>query len=167
MPPTDPVRDATSSSYTLILAPGCGTNKAATMIDSVLAGYQQCYREYDCRLSGLSKPSPIQPQRADYQQNKPSRPFQEIAGDLCYHVAQNYLILIDCCTDWPNIIPMGHDTTTSHLVNAIRWSFCCTKAPGIFWSDEEPQFKSKSFSEFTTKWGFHHSTSTPRYPRYP
>lgn len=76
---------------------------------------------------------------------KPSRPFQEIVDDLCSHAAQNYLILVDCCTD---IILIGHNTTASHLVNAIQQSFCHTRAPDIIWSDEGPQFKSKLFSKF-------------------
>ena len=34
----------------------------------------------------------------------PQRPFQEVAVDLCCYGGQNYLILVDCYTDWPDII---------------------------------------------------------------
>ena len=59
----------------------------------------------------------------------PTRPFQEIAGDFCSYAAQSYLILVDCYSDWPDIIPMGHNTTMTHLTKVIRQSFCRTGVP--------------------------------------
>ena len=38
---------------------------------------------------------------------KPTRPFQEIALDFCTHAAHKFLIIVDCFSDWPEIIPMG------------------------------------------------------------
>lgn len=74
---------------------------------------------------------------------KPTRPFQEVSPDFCCYGGQNYLILVDCFTDWPEIIPMGHDTTAMHLIKVLRQSFCCTAIPDILWSDGGPQFTSK------------------------
>ena len=54
----------------------------------------------------------------------PARPFQEVAADFCSHGGQNYLILVDCCTDWPTIVPMGTNTTLPHLGVTVRQSFC-------------------------------------------
>ena len=96
---------------------------------------------------------------------KPERPFQEIAADLCSYAAQDYLILVDCYSDWLDIIPMGHDTTAHHLTKALRQLFCRTGVPDIIWSDEGPQFTSKSFQDFAKEWEFTHITSTPRYPQ--
>ena len=62
----------------------------------------------------------------------PVRPFQEVAADFCSHGGQHYLILVDCCTDWPTIIPMATNTTAPHLIAAVRQSFCCTRIPDIF-----------------------------------
>ena len=96
---------------------------------------------------------------------KPTRPFQEVAADFCCYGGQNYLILVDCFTDWPDIIPMGHNTTTTHLIKALRQSFCRTAIPDVLWSDEGPQFTSKAFQDFTKQWGFTHQTSSPYHPQ--
>ena len=84
----------------------------------------------------------------------PSRLFQEVAGDFCSFAGQQYFILVDCYSDWPDIIPMGNNITTTALTTAIRASFCWTGVPDIFWSDQGPQFTSKAFTEFASSWGF-------------
>ena len=94
----------------------------------------------------------------------PSRPFQEIAGDFCSFAGHQYLVLVDRHTDWPDIIPMGSNTTTTALTTALRSSFCRTGVPDIFWSDQGPQFTSKAFKEFAASWGFRHIMSSPEYP---
>ena len=96
---------------------------------------------------------------------KPERPFQELAGDFCCYGGKNYLILVDCYSDWPEIIPMSQDTVTSKLVSALRQSFCRVGVPDIFWSDQGPQFMSSQFQNFAKQWGFRHLTSSPRYPQ--
>ncbi len=75
------------------------------------------------------------------------------------------LYLVDCFSDWPDIIPMGRDTTTAKLISAMRQSFCRTCIADVFWSDQGSQFMSKQFQEFAKHWGFRHATSTPRYPQ--
>ena len=60
---------------------------------------------------------------------------------------------------------MGSNTTAPRLVAAVRQSFCHTGIPDIFWTDEGPQFTSKVFHDFVTRWRFEHKTSTPRYPQ--
>ena len=97
--------------------------------------------------------------------SKPERSFQEIAADLCSYGGQDYLVLVDCYTDWPEIVPMGHDTSASHLIKIIRQSFCLTGVPDTLWSDQGPQFTSKQFQDFAKQWGFQHRTSSPRYPQ--
>ena len=96
---------------------------------------------------------------------RPSRPFQEIAVDFCSYAGHDFLIIVDCHTDWPDIIHMGHNTTTPRLITALLNAFCRTGAPDIVWSDQGPQFTSKLFQEFSNEWGFRHSTSSPMYPQ--
>ena len=70
---------------------------------------------------------------------KQNRPIQEVAGNFCSYAVQDYLVLMDCTlTAWPDIIPMGHDTTVPHLIKVVRQSFCHTGVPNTFWSDEGP-----------------------------
>ena len=82
---------------------------------------------------------------------RPSRPFQAITAD--------------CYTDWPDIVPVGTNTTTAQLVSALKASFCRTSVPDGMWTDQGPQFTSKSFQDFNHRWGFTHTTSSPRYPQ--
>ena len=96
---------------------------------------------------------------------KPTRPFQAVAADFCSHAGKDYLILVDCYSEWPTIVLMGHDTTASRLTAAVRELFCRTGIPDTFWSDGGPQFMAKTFHDFAVQWGFTHVVSTPRYPQ--
>ena len=96
---------------------------------------------------------------------RPSRPFQAIAADFCSYAGREYLITVDCYTDWPDIVPMGTNTTTAQLTSALKATFCRTSVPDEMWTDQGPQFTSKSFQDFTHQWGFAHTTSSPRYPQ--
>jgi len=99
------------------------------------------------------------------QKNKPVRPFQEVAVDLCSHAGQTYLIIVDCFTDWPAVISLDHGTTSTQVITSIRQSFCHTAIPDVLWSDGGPQFTSKQFNDFAQCWGFTHITSSPRNPQ--
>ena len=123
-------------------------------IDNVILTCKMCQ---DLLPSNVKEPITCKP--------TPARPFQEVAGDFCSYAGQDYLILVDCYSDWPDIIPMGHNTTTSRVVTVIRQSFCRTGVPDIFWSDQGPQFTAQPFQEFSKKWGFKHVMSTPTYPQ--
>ena len=96
---------------------------------------------------------------------KPSRPFQQIAVDFCSYGRHQFLIIVDCFTDWPEIIPMRKNTSTQYLVQALTELFCQTAIPDVVWSDGGPQFTSKHFSDFATQWGFEHKTPSPHYPQ--
>ena len=88
-----------------------------------------------------------------------------MAGDFCYHAGRFYLIVVDCYSDWPTIIPMGRNITTSHLNAGLRELFSRTAIPDIFWWDRGSEFTSREFQSFACQWGFHHQTSTPHYPQ--
>ena len=46
----------------------------------------------------------------------PQKPFQEIAANFCSHAGQQYLITVDCFSNWPEITPMMTNTMTKKLV---------------------------------------------------
>jgi len=62
----------------------------------------------------------------------PAHLFQELAGDFGSYAGRWYLILVDCFSDWPDIIPMGITTTATQLTSALRASFCRTEVPDTF-----------------------------------
>lgn len=108
---------------------------------------------------------PLTPREPITSKLKPSRPFQEVAADFCSYAGQDYLILVDCHSDWPDIIPMGHNTTTPRVISIIKQSFCRTGVPDIFRSDQGPQLTAKMFQDFARTWGFQHIMSSPTYPQ--
>ncbi len=117
----------------------------------------------DCKLCQDSLPS--HPREPIVSKPRPSRPFQQIAMDFAYYGGQYFLVVVDCCTDWPHIFPMGSDTTSSHTINVVRDLFCRTAAPDVVWSDGGPQFTSGKFNAFLQDWGVLHEVSSPRYPQ--
>ena len=123
-------------------------------IDNIILSCKQCQDNLpsQCKEPIITKP-------------RPSRPFEEIAVDFGTHAGHNFLIIVDCYTDWPDIIHMGHNTTTTHLITTLLKAFCRTGAPDIVWSDQGPQFTSKLFQDFSKEWGFQHITSSPMYPQ--
>ena len=116
-----------------------------------------------CKLCQERQPS--LPKEPILLKPKPTRPFQEIVLDFCTHTAHEFLIIVDCFSDWPEIIHMGTNTTTPRLLTALKQTFCRSGAPDIVWSDRGPQFTSKLFHDFSMEWGFQHNTSTPTYPQ--
>ena len=123
-------------------------------IDNVVLSCKQCQDNL-----------PSHPKEPLITKQRPPRLFQEIAVDFCSYAGHDFLIVVDCHTDWPDIIHMGHDTTATKLNQTLLGVFCRTGVPDAMWSDEGPQFTSKSFKGFSTEWGFHHHTSSPRYPQ--
>ena len=121
-------------------------------IDNLILACQMCQ---DCLPSNIKKPF--------IQKPRPDRPFQEIAVDFCTYAGRDYLIIVNCFTDWPAVIPMNHRTTTLQLIRVLHQSFCRTAIPDIVWSDRRPQFTSNMFHQFSQQWGFLHKISIPHY----
>ena len=80
---------------------------------------------------------------------------------FCSYGGQQFLIVVDCFTDWPGIIPMQYNTSTQHLTQALNQSFCRTAVPDVMWSDGSPQFTSKLFNNFSKQC----KTSSSHYPQ--
>ena len=123
-------------------------------IDNVILQCKQCQETL-----------PSQPREPLLAKPRPTRPFQEIAIDFCTYGGQQFLVIVDCHTDWPEIIHMGKNTTTYHLITALLDTFCRSGAPDVIWSDQGPQFMSHMFQAFAKEWGFQHITSSPTYPQ--
>ena len=49
----------------------------------------------------------------------PDSPFQQVAADFVSYGGKQFLIIVDCKTDWPDIIEMGKDTTAAKLSNTM------------------------------------------------
>ncbi len=108
---------------------------------------------------------PQHPPEPLVQKARPLRPFQEIAADFASYGGRNFLIVVDCKTDWPDVFDMGRDTAADRLINRLRNLFCSTAIPDVLWSDNGPQFTAGKLQRFFKEWGIIHKTSSPHYPQ--
>ena len=123
-------------------------------IDNVIMA---CRQRQDHLPSNPKEPITVKP--------RPSRPFQELAVDFCSYSGHDFLIIVDCHKNWPNIVHLGHDATASRLLSAMKQVFCRSGIPDVIWSDQGPQFTSRLFQAFASEWEFRHITSMPTYPQ--
>ena len=123
-------------------------------IDNVIASCRKCQEHLP---SNYKEPITLK--------SRPDRPFQELAADFCSYAGHDFLIIVDCYTDWPDIIHQGHDATAPRLLAAMKQAFSRSGVPDVVWSDQGPQFTSKLFQDFSKEWGFQHVMSTPTYPQ--
>ena len=94
-----------------------------------------------------------------------SRPFQELAVGFAYVNGQNFLIMVDCFTDWPSILLMRSNTTSHAVISALRNYFARTAVPDVLWSDGGPQFVSHKFTTFLKECGVQHKVSSSAFPQ--
>ena len=127
-------------------------------IDADIEDYVSACRHCQDRKPAQQKEPLIQKQR-------PERPFQQIAIDYAEKDGLVCLVIVDCKTDWPDIIFTGGDMTAGKTIKILREQFCRTAVPDIIWSDQGRQFMSHEFQEFLNDWGIRHKTSSPRNPQ--
>ena len=88
-------------------------------IDDIVLACKQCQ---DCL--------PPNPRESIILKPKPSRPFQEVAGNFCSYAGQDFLMLVDWYSDWSDI-PMGHNTTTPQFSNSHFAAQGCQMSSGL------------------------------------
>ena len=94
-------------------------------IDNIILACKQCQEHLP---SNPQEPITIKP--------RPGRPFEELAADFCSYASQDFLILVDRYSDWPDVIHMGHNTNTLRLITALKKDFCRSGVPDILWSHQ-------------------------------
>ena len=94
----------------------------------------------------------------------PSRPWERISMDLFEDGGRTYLITVDYHSRWVEIKLLP--TQTAKCVIAIAKELFATHGiPDTVISDNGPCFSAVPFQEFPARYGFVHTTSSPRYPR--
>ena len=123
-------------------------------IETIITAYNECQDE----LPSLAKKLMI-------LHALPDRSFQQLALDFAQFNGRDYLIMIDCYTDWPSIQVMRQNTTTRSLISVLQEYFSCTAVPDVIWSDGGPQFTSHEFATFSLEWRVKHNLLSPGYPQ--
>ena len=92
------------------------------------------------------------------------RPWAKVGADLCDLSGRTLLVVCDYFSGFVEVEWL--QTTTSNAVSkAMKVLFARYGIPNILVSDNGPQFAAAEFAAFANRWGFHHVTSSPRYPQ--
>ena len=84
--------------------------------------------------------------------------------NLFEYGGRTYLITVDYYSRWVEIKLLTTQTAKS-VITAAKELFATHGIPDIVISDNGPCFSTVPFQEFAAKYGFLHTTSSPRYPR--
>ena len=94
----------------------------------------------------------------------PDYPWEIVGTDLFEWKGEQYLIIIDYYSRYPEIAKLS-STTSSAVITVLKSVFARHGIPEVVRSDNGPQYSSKEFSQFASSYGFQHITSSPRYPQ--
>lgn len=122
-------------------------------------------KDYVSRCETCLKFSRTQQKETFYQPDTvPSRPWQEIATDLCVIESQQYLVTVDYFSNFAEVDRLNK-TGASEVILHLKKLFARYGSPEILRSDNGPQFSCGEFKGFAQKWNFKHVTSSPGYPQ--
>ncbi|UYV62759.1 K02A2.6-like [Cordylochernes scorpioides] len=93
----------------------------------------------------------------------PNCPWEKVGVDLFTLKGQNYLLITDYYSRYPEIARL-EDMTSASVIVHCKSIFARHGIPLEVRSDNGPQFGSL-FKEFAHEYGFTHVTSSPRYPQ--
>ncbi len=94
----------------------------------------------------------------------PDLPWQKVATDLFELYGKHYLVVVDYYSRYFELAEIRHQTADD-VITTMKSFFARHGVPMIVHSDNGPCYASAQFSTFATKWGFTHTTSSPRYPQ--
>ena len=114
-----------------------------------------------CVTCAKDQPTPKEPLMSAFF---PSCPWERIATDLFELNGKVYLIVTDYCSRWFEIKELCNETSQV-VIQALKELFAIHGIPDLIIPDSGPQYSAHSFFECATKYGFVHTTSSPRYPQ--
>ena len=120
--------------------------------ESVVKKCTVCARSAPSKSAETLKPHPV-----------PTQPWQKIGTDLFQKNGQNYIVVMDYYSLWPEVYQL-HQITSTDVITVMKDIFSWHGTPEELVSDNGTQYKSHLFCKFITAWGIHHITSSPRYP---
>ena len=112
--------------------------------ESVVKKCTVCARSAPSKSAETLKPHPVSTQ-----------PWQKIGTDLFQTNGQNYILVMDYYSLWPEV----------YQLHRMKDIFSWRGTPEELVSDNGTQYKSHLFCKFITAWGIHHITLSPQYPQ--
>ena len=111
-----------------------------------------------CHVCARKNPPPIEPM---IPSELPDYPWQKVSLDLFQLKGKMYLLVADYFSRFPEVIQLS-TTTSSSVIQAMKVIFGRHGIPEQVVTDNGPQYASR---EFTSSYGFCHTTSSPLYPQ--
>ncbi|XP_062509074.1 uncharacterized protein K02A2.6-like [Corticium candelabrum] len=94
----------------------------------------------------------------------PGRPWERIAMDLFLIENCNYLVVVDYYTRFPELQRLS-GLKAATVIESLNGIFSRNGIPQEVVSDNRPQFADEQFRQFSRRYEFKHTTSSPRYPQ--
>lgn len=127
-------------------------------------GIDEEIREYvrmcqDCQSTAKTPTSSIL-----YSWPQATRPWQRIHIDYAMKEGNNFLVIVDAYSKWPEIIQTT-STTSEKTIEMLQDQFNHWGNPEVLVSDNGTQFTSALFAQFLQKRGIKHLRSSPYFPQ--
>ena len=90
----------------------------------------------------------------------PQRPWEKIAVDLFQIDGNNYILLVDYYSRFPEIRCLS-STRSAKVISTMTEIFACHGIPTEIVSDNGQQFSGAEFQQFAAQFSFRHTTSPP------
>ena len=94
----------------------------------------------------------------------PEYPWQKLGSDLFELQGKHYLLLVDYFSRYVEVSKLT-STTANAVITAMKSSFSKYGIPELLITDNGPQYACNEFKEFTEKYDFKHTTSSPHFPQ--
>jgi len=94
----------------------------------------------------------------------PNRPWAKVGMDIFHLDERNYLITVDYFSNYWEIDYLP-DMRSETVISKVKMQFSRHGIPDTVMSDNGTQFTSEQFQEFSRKWKFKHTTSSPGFPQ--
>ncbi|XP_065190961.1 uncharacterized protein K02A2.6-like [Sycon ciliatum] len=95
----------------------------------------------------------------------PTLPFEFVSADLFSCQGYEFLVYVDRLTGWPCVVRTGRTTSSHDVILACRRWFADLGVPAVLCTDGGPQFASKKFADFCSRWQVQRVSSSPHYPQ--
>ena len=108
--------------------------------------------------------SPAQQKETLMSHDIPQYPWQKVGADLFSIKRQNFLVVADYFSLYPEVVTLSRITTAA-VKNGLIAIFSRHGTPEVLYTDNGSQLRSSEFDEFASSWEFKQVTSSPHYPQ--
>ena len=98
------------------------------------------------------------------EHERPEEPWTKIGMDIFQLNAQNYLLLVDYTSNYPEIFRL-EELSSTYIIQGLKSIFSRHGIPLMIVSDNDPKLVSQEMRQFYNTWGTVLNTSSPYFPQ--